>query len=454
MPPPPDVAALHAAFASGAVTPAVVADRFLAAGPVGGAVDAFVSVVAAQVQAQAAEATERLRVAGRGEGPLAGVLVGVKDVFGVEGHVTRGGTRVFGDRPDRDAEVVRRLRRAGAVIAGKTRMTELGLSPFGPNPSGGTPRNPHDAARVTGGSSSGSAAAVAAGLVPLAIGTDGGGSCRFPAAFCGVFGFKPSFGAVPDDDALATGWWSLASTGPIARTAQDLATGFAVLADRPPVDLTAADGARVGLDEAWWGDPAPDVDARCRDAASSLAPKPVEIDPGALALARPAEYVTVGAEVAAALHDVLRDAPQRLGPDVQALLQSAQELTAVEYVRAQQARRLLADVLATAFDDVDLLVTPTTALTAPALPAVADRTGVVDARLLEAVTAYALPANLCGLPAATVPVGVDRDGLPVGLQVLGPPGADELVLAACARLEREAGAAAPPPRTTVDLLAA
>ena len=448
----PDVPALLAAFAAGSATPTAVAERFLGAAPVGGSVDAFVSVVAAQVQAQAHAATERVRSGGRLR-PLEGVLVGVKDLFGVEGHVTRGGTRVFGDRPDRDAELVRRLRAAGAVIAGKTRLTELGLSPFGPNPSGGTPRNPHDPARVTGGSSSGSAAAVAAGLVPLAVGPDGGGSCRIPPAFCGVFGFKPSFGVVPQADALPVGWWSLDVAGPIARTASDLALGFEVLAGRGPVDLSAAGGVAIGLDEAWWGEPEPDVDAACREAASALAPKPVEVG-AALGLARVAAYVTVGTEVAAALYEVLRDGADRLGADVQAQLQTALEVRAVDYLRAQQARRLLADAFARAFEDVDLLVTPTTACTAPALPDAAAGTGIVDPALLEAVTAYAFPANLCGLPAATVPVGVDRHGLPIGLQVVGPAGADELVLAAAARLEREAGAAAPHPATAVDLLGA
>ena len=438
------------AYASGETTPLQVAERFLAAQPVGGEIDAFVSVDPSALLAEASAATARM-AKGAPAGPLDGVLVGVKDFFAVRGHLTRGGTSFLADQPAEDAEIVRRLRRAGAIIAGKNRTTELGLSPIGINTSGGSPRNPHAPGRPTGGSSSGGASAVAAGLVPLAVGTDGGGSVRIPPALCGVMGLKPTFDRVPMHGELNVGWYSLDHAGPIARTVADLAEAYAILAGVEAPELSGGlDGVTFGVDWDWWGAPDRAVDQACRAVVHGLGAKPVTLEH--LDLVRVAEYVTIGAEVTAAMYDDLRDHPERFGPDVQAVLTAALDIPAVDYVRAQQARTLIDREFQRVFGEVDVLLSPTTACTAPALPASVWKDGLLDEPLLRKVTAYSFPANLVGLPAVTVPAGTDGDGMPIGLQVMAARGREDLVLRVAAALERDGVAAIPRPKVWLDPL--
>ena len=443
------IGATAAAYARGRTDPSAVAARFLDAPPVGGPIDAFASVDAEDVRAQAAASAHRI-AQGDPTGPLEGVLVGVKDLVGIHGYVTRLGTSFLVHHPADDAAVVRRLRGAGAVIAGSTRMTELGLSPVGVSGSGPMPRNPHDWTRPAGGSSSGSAAAVAAGLVPLAVGSDGGGSLRIPPALCGVYGLKPSFGLVGSDGVLGPGWWTLDVVGPIARCPADLALGLAVMSGVPLPDMGGGDRLRVGVDWGWWAIPDSPVDQVCREAVAGLALRRVTI--AHLDLVRPAFYATAFVEAAAAVHDLLRDDPRPFSPDVRAQLQAAQAVTGVEYVRAQQVRTLLAESFAAVFADVDVLVTPTTACAAPAVPVEAWTGGLLDEGLVRKLTAYTLPANLVGLPAATVPVGVTAEGLPVGLQLVGARGRDADVLRLAAHLENQGIAACPEPRVWLDPL--
>ncbi|HWH31439.1 MAG TPA: amidase [Egibacteraceae bacterium] len=447
---PSGIGAHREAYASGECTPVEVAERFLAAQPVGGDVDAFVSVDPDALLAEAAASARRLRD-GAPSGPLEGVLVGVKDFFAVRGHVTRGGTSFLAGDAQPEAELVTRLRRAGAIIAGKNRTTELGLSPIGVNPSGGSPRNPHDRERPCGGSSSGGAAAVASGMVPLAVGTDGGGSLRIPPAVCGVLGLKPTFDRVPMGGELNVGWWSVDVAGPIARTSADLAEAYAILADVAVPDLSAGlDGVVVGVDWDWWGAPDRAIDQACRPIAEGLAAKPVTL--AHMDLVRVAEYVTIGAEVAAALYDDLRDHPERFGDDVQAVLGAALEIPAVDYLRAQQARTLIDRAFGAVFAEVDVIVSPTVASTVPRLPDAVWRDGLLDEPLLRRLTAYTFPANLVGLPAVTVPVGTDADGMPIGLQIMAARGREDLVLRAAAALERDGACAVPRPATWFDPL--
>lgn len=432
------------AYVSGATTPVQVVERFLAAQPVGGPVDAFISVDPDALLSEASASAARL-AEGRPTGPLEGVLVGVKDFFAVRGHLTRGGTSFLADQPVRDAEVVARLRKAGAIVAGKNRTTELGLSPIGINTSGGSPRNPHDPARPTGGSSSGGASAVAAGLVPLALGTDGGGSVRIPPSLCGVMGLKPTFDRIPMSGELNVGWYTVDHAGPMARTVADLAEAYAILAGVAAPDLSAGlDGLTVGVDWDWWGAPDRDVDRACRAVVEGLAPKPLTL--AHMDLVRVAEYVTIGAEVGAAMYDDLRDHPERFGLDVQSVLRAALDVPAVDYVRAQQARTLIDRAFAAAFAEVDVIVSPTTACTAPRLPDSVWRDGLLDEPLLRKLTAYSFPANLVGLPAVTVPVGADADGMPIGLQVMAARGREDLVLRVAAALERDGAAAVTQPK--------
>jgi aspartyl-tRNA(Asn)/glutamyl-tRNA(Gln) amidotransferase subunit A len=246
---------------------------------------------------------------------------------------------------------------------------------------------------------------------------------------------------VAHDGSVPIGWWSLDVVGPIARTATTLADAFAVLAARPAPDPADGSPVRVGVDWRWWGRPAPAVDARCREVAAALGAEPVSV--AHLDLARPALYATAAGEIAAATADIDL---ARFSPDVATTIGAARSLRAMDYLRAQQVRTLLSEAFAEVFATVDVIVSPTTAGTAAPLHRLATISGLVDEPLLRQVTAYTFPANLAGLPAATVPVGVDEQGLPIGFQIMGAPGADDLVLRVAARLERDGLASSPRPR--------
>ena len=446
------IAAHRQAYADGATNPVEVAERFLATQPVGGAIDPFVSVDPEALLAEASASAARL-TAGKPAGPLEGILVGIKDFFAVRGHLSRGGTSFLAEQPQADAETVRRLRAAGAIVAGKNRTTELGMSPIGVNVSGGSPRNPHDTDRPTGGSSSGAGAALASGMVPLALGTDGGGSVRIPPALCGVIGFKPTFDRIPLHGEMNVGWWSVDHAGPMARCVDDVADAYAVLAGVARPDLAGGWGdLRVGVDWDWWGQPDRAVDQACRPIAEGLDPKAVTIEH--LDLVRVAEYVTIGAEVAAAMYDELRDHPERFGLDVQANLQSSLAIPAVDYLRAQQARTLIDRAFSATFAEVDILVTPTTACTAPKLPASVWRDGFLDEPLLRKLTEYTFAANLVGIPAITLPVGIDGAGMPIGLQLMAARGREDVLLRAAAALEADGTVQVARPAVWFDPLAA
>ncbi|WP_341250980.1 amidase [Euzebya pacifica] len=430
---------LRAGYAAALTTPTAVAEAFLAARPTERPWQAFRSVDAEDVRAQARASTERL-AAGTPAGPLEGVPVGVKDFVAVDGYRSHAGTRDLVAHGDVDALLVRRLRDAGAIIVGKLHCTELGLSPTGISGAQPTPVNPHSPTHLTGGSSSGTGAAVGAGLIPLGVGSDGGGSIRIPAALCGVFGIKPSWDLVPTDGEMSVGWWSVEHIGPLARCTEDLTTMLSVMADVPLA--ISEEPLRFGVDWSWWGRPDAEVDAACRAVVAELSAADISIPYVDLAMS--AGYATALAEVVAGVWDVWQDTPDRFSTDVRATLGMSAHVTGADYVRAQQVRRVLAESFEAAFETVDVIVVPTTATAAPPRPSDAELdAGVVDLDMLDAMIAYTFPANLCGLPAASVPVGQTLDGRPIGLQLIGRRGADATVLSACAALERAGLAAAP-----------
>lgn len=378
-----------------------------------------------------------------GDGPLAGVPVAVKDTVGVAGHVNRGGTAVLERRADEDSTMVARLRAAGAVVLGTTHMTELGLSAIGVNPVTGSPANPHDLTRTPGGSSSGSAAAVAAGHVAAAVGSDGGGSIRIPAALCGLVGLKPTPGAVPVDGTLTTGWWSLSAYGPLAIDVAEAALVHQVLADLPLRAPEPSAELIVGVCDTWWGDPDDAIDLACRVALNRQGWVTRPVDVASVGLARALLYATAGSEVGAAVAEVLGGDPNAFSPATTATLLMAREVTGIDYVRAQRLRSVLADELTACLGAVDVLAVPSTHCTAPERDPAWDK-GVVDEVLLRRLTATTFPANLCGLPAISVPIGAD-EGLPIGLTLVAAPGRESLLCDAAARIEADLGPAAPAP---------
>ncbi len=392
-------------------------------------------------RAQAKVATTAWRSGGT-MGALAGVPVTIKDLVFVAGVPARGGAPVFADFvPPADAAVVTSLRDAGAIITCKTTTCESGYKLTADSPVSGITRNPWRVDRTSGGSSGGAAAAVAAGCGPLAVGTDGVGSIRVPSSFCGVFGIKPTFGLVPRAPGFfPPSWASLAHTGPIARTVRDAALMLEVIAGHDlrdaaslplgprQYDTTAGrlDGMRIAFTpDLGFAAVAPDVREAFAAALRILADLGAELvaddlgfDPEILEhTLKPIAYIEQAAAV--------------LTRDQQALAQSDREYRDViargkqyqgtDYVDAMHRRSQLRNQFLKAFGRAQVIVTPTVAVTAFA----AGTLGVdeienrpVDAHL--GWSPFSWPVNLAGLPAATIPCGFDRDGLPIGLQIIAP----------------------------------
>lgn len=403
----------------------------------------------------------------RGEdvGPLAGVPLGVKDLISTAGIRTTSGSPAYENfRPDEDDIVVERVVAAGAVVVGKTNASEFGYSATGRNPLFPITRNPWDVERTPGGSSAGSAAAVAAGLGPVALGSDGGGSVRVPAAHCGLVGFKAAMGRVPvwpgcRDERLpgVSGWESLEHIGPLTRTVADAALMMSVLAGPDPRDRHSIPCADVDWTTAarpLQGPPPrvafsadlgylavdPEV-RRVVDAAVTVLEKDLgwhveTVDPG---------WDDPGAAFAALiaadtdLTGMRRLAGQyadRMSPHLVEMLQ--RPWTAEQFTDAHLARKQVANRMARLMSDHDLLVTPTTCV--PPFGLDVEGPGRIDGRAVSDAAWLGLtsPQNLTGQPAISVPAGWTADGLPVGLQITGRHLADAHVLRAAAAFERAA----------------
>ncbi|MFD9824155.1 amidase [Streptomyces violascens] len=414
--------------------------------------NAFVRVDAEPALAQARAATERWH-AGEPKGLLDGVPVSVKDLLLQAGGPTLRGSNTTSEKGSwgEDAPAVARLREHGAVLVGKTTTPEFGWKGVTDSPRTGITRNPHDPARTAGGSSGGSAAAVAAGAAPLSLGTDGGGSIRIPASFCGVFGLKPTYGRVPLHPASAFG--ALSHVGPIARDAADAALLLDVISGadwRDPTALeppahpyaavlaedaaTGVKGLRIAYSPSFGGQVAVHaaVAAAVRAAVTRLAELGAYVEEADPDFADPVDtFHTLWSAGAARIVDQLN--PQQrelLDPGLRQMGVRGARLSALELLAAQTARLELGRRMARFHQRFDVLVTPTLPITAfeagreaPASSAPHRWTGW---------TPFTYPFNLTQQPAATVPVGTDADGLPIGLQLIAARHQDGVVLRAAA----------------------
>ncbi len=427
--------------------PVAVAERALAA--IDGAdqaeppLRAMIAVRPDDVRAQAHAAARRHR-SGQPLGPLDGVPVAVKDEFHMRGYPTTAGTRFLRQTAHADATVVARLRDAGAVLISKANMHEIGIDTTGFNPHHGTPVNPYGPGRYPGGSSSGSAVAVAAGLCPVAVAADGGGSIRVPAALCGVVGLKPTWSRVSDAGAFPL-CWSVAHPGPVAATARDAAIAYALMAGPDPLDpntlgqpapdldglgTAGIDGLRLGIFSEWFEHAEPDVVGTCQALIAKLEDLGARVVPLTipdLELARVAHGVTILSEMVAAM-EPYRDRWRELSLPVRLNLAIARELTASDYVRAQQVRTRLCAAMEEAFQHTDVIVTPTTGLVAPRIAAAVEPLGESNLELTSALMRFIFPANLSGHPAISFPAGYDDAGLPIGLQCIGRPWQESTLL--------------------------
>ncbi len=437
----------YAAYQRAVVTPEQVAGRVLAAieesERMSRPLRAFIACNPDDVLSQAREATKRYQ-AGAALGPLDGVPIAVKDEIDMVPYPTTAGTRFLGGRAAADSTVVARLRSAGALLIGKTNMHEIGILPCGYNPHHGTVRNPYNLAHETGGSSSGSAAAVAAGLCPAAVGADGGGSIRIPAAFCGVVGLKPTYGRVSEAGAVPLAW-SVAHLGPLAATAEDAALLYAAMAGPDPADPNTGlqppprigpwdgglGGLRIGIYREWFSDARGEIVAACERLLQHfvrLGAKLVEVAIPDLRLMAVAHGLTIHAEMAANMRRYMDQHRRDFGLTTRLMLANVETMRSSDYVHAQRVRTRAIRHFQEALSRADLIATPATPITAPevverALPQGESNVGQV----VEAMR-FINPANLTGLPAIVIPAGYDERGLPLGLQLIARPWDEDTLL--------------------------
>ena len=355
------------------------------------------------------------------------------------------GTSFLNTAAAKDSTVVARLKAAGAVILGKANMNEIGINPIGVNPHHGACRNPYDRSRICGGSSSGSAAVVAAGIVPMAIGLDGGGSIRIPASLCGVVGLKATFGRI-SEAGVPPLCWTPGHLGPIGLTVADVAAAYAMIAGPDDADLVSQrqsavhlsdftqgslKGIRLGVCRPYFEDADASVVARCQDALRSLT------EAGAIVVELPnpdlntllwSHAVIILSEMASAMMPYTTEDVSRFGYDTRANLAIGRHFRATDYVHAMRHRHLITKDWLAQMQSVDAVVTPTCGITAPPIPESSLPYGESNLPVVDALLRYVRQGNVTGFPAISVPAGYDGGGLPVGVQLMARPYEEHLLL--------------------------
>lgn len=407
------------------------------------ALNAYLTVLTAAARADAAAADAELE-RGTRRGPLHGIPVAVKDIIHVAGVRTTGGSRTLGDYvAPADATCVARLRAAGAILVGKLHTHELAAGGTSENELFGRACNPWNPAHTPGGSSGGSTIATAVGLAHGTLGTDTGGSVRMPSAFCGVVGLKPTFGRVSRAGVLAR-CWTMDHVGPIVRRVRDAAAMLGVIAGYDPQDAyssrkpvpnyTAAltgtiRGLRAGvLSGAYFEEPLdPQIGAAFEVAVRTLADLGMEVKRVSFELAAAAQAagnVITLAEAASTQDEVLRQQPHNFGSDVLPALYVGEFISARQYLRALRIRPLVQQDLGRIFQDVDILLCPTTCVLPPRSEVGSD----TSTRAFVLFPHNTRPFSVAGVPALSVPAGFSGEGLPIGLQIIGRPFDETTVL--------------------------
>jgi aspartyl-tRNA(Asn)/glutamyl-tRNA(Gln) amidotransferase subunit A len=402
------------------------------------ALNAFITIMAESALEQAREAEAEVK-RGKWRGPLHGVPIALKDLFDTAGVRTTAASALFEDRiPAEDAEVVRRLKAAGAVLLGKTNMHEFAFGGSSIVSYFGAVHNPWELSHIAGGSSGGSAAALAAELCYGALGSDTAGSVRLPAAHCGIVGLKPTYGLVSTRGVIPLSW-SLDHIGPMARTVADTALMLQAIAGYDPQDITSeqmkvpdyeaalranVSSIRIGVPrEFFFADLDPDIESAMKEALSGLG----KLTAGIREFALPANTmealrdVVRAAEAFAYHREFVAKTPELYQPLTLRRIRLGADVTTPAYI---QGRRDLAQLRRTAgksFESVDALVTPTLPIPPPAIS---------DPRADDILPTVrnTSPFNVSGLPSISVPCGFTSTGLPIGLQIIGPPGGDAVVL--------------------------
>ena len=409
-----------------------------------GELGAYITVMSEQALAQAHQTAADLR-AGADKGALHGIPVGIKDIIYTDGVLTSGGSKVLADFvPDSDSTIVRMLDAAGAVLLGKLNLSEFAVGGTIDHPFG-TPRNPWNTNHTAGGSSSGSGIAAAGGLCAGALGSDTGGSVRGPAGFCGIVGLRPTYGRVTRQGVLAM-CWSMDTVGPMTRTVADCALMLNAIAGKDALDPTSSDapvpdyaanldagvrGLRIGMPTEMFDYEGLDADVResVLRAVSVLEEHGATADEMSLPMSENSGAVFIGtADVdCAAYHaDWLRTRTDDYDWSTRTRLETASLAPAWAYLRAQRARELIRRELHAALDKYDIIALPTSPVAAPPIEESTGKPGgYYQGKLDLGRRRYTSPAALAGLPALSVPCGFSDAGLPIGMQLIGKPFAEQ-----------------------------
>lgn len=372
---------------------------------------------------------------------LRGIPIAVKDLFDTTGIRTTAGSKFFADHiPEADAFVVEKLKQAGAIIIGKTNTHEIALGVTGNNPHYGTARNPWDTTRIPGGSSSGSAIAVATGMALGALGTDTGGSIRIPASLCGVVGFKPTYGRVSLRGVFPLSW-NLDHAGPLTKTVEDAALMLQVISIYDPIDPASIkmltgdylghlvddmEGRKIAFGIGDYIESSdPEVLDAVREAAqvfSSMGCRVQEVDVSWMREAALANKTMTQADGAAIHYERLKEHPDWFGEDIRRRLEDGAKTTSTEYILARRTQAEIRKRCELFFESYDFLIVPTTPIAAPLIE------GLDAVEQAARLTRFTAPFNLAGLPALSIPCGFTKDGLPIGLQIVSRAWADAKVL--------------------------
>ncbi len=396
-----------------------------------------------------ARALDALQASGGSAGPLHGIPIAVKDLCDTHDLPTSSGGRpISGTPPPTDANVVARLRDAGAVIIGKTNMHEYAYGYTTENPHHGDTRNPWDLERIAGGSSGGSGASVAVGSAIAALGSDTGGSVRVPSSLCGIVGLKPTYGRVSRFGVFPLAW-TLDHVGPMTRTVKDTAILLSVIAGPDPADQTTLNappvadyvsavgrdiaGLRIGIPanhffEGIDGEVLASVE-RTIETLIGLGAIPTEVTIPGLDGTVGAWLAILLSEATSAHEELLAERPEDYGADVRTFIEAGAIIPAVHYLRAQRLRRRLVESFSTVMDEVDVLVTPATAVPATRLGEATVHIGDLTEPLFRTFARISAPFDVIGFPAMSVPCGFTTAGLPIGFQVVGHPFHEATVIA-------------------------
>jgi len=403
--------------------------------------NAFITVLEESARARASAMDAELSH-GIDRGPMHGVPIAHKDLVYTKGVRTTGGSKILKDFvPDHDADIAINLDRAGAVLVGKTNLHEFAYGITSTNPHFGAVRNPWDTERIPGGSSGGSGAAVAAGILPMATGTDTGGSIRIPASFCGVTGLKPTFGLISKRGVMPLGW-TMDHMGPMTKTVRDCAVAFHAMGGSAAenVRLKNSDirGLRIGLPVNYYFDALDlEVSESVRTAvqtAAALGARIVDIKVPDIDALNVVGRMLLLAEATSVHHEHLKRR-EDIGADVLTLLDQGRLIRGSDYVDAQRLRRIYCREFSKLWSEVDCIFTPATPTPAPKIGQTKMQVGAIEEDVRLATTRLMRGINVLGIPALSIPCGFTKAGLPIGLQILGAPRAEEMILRVGAAIE-------------------